>query len=143
MGEAEAGRGSCCEERRRLLLGLVGLGAAAVLPACGRGPSDSTPPAPPSVEIPVSKLPVGVRVVLPVGHQPVEFLRTADGVAARSLACTHQGCEVLWVEDEGIYQCPCHEGKYDSRGNVLAGPPPAPLRSVAAEIRGDVVVAHL
>lgn len=141
MGDDSAPRETCCEGRRRLLRAMAGLGAAAAL-GCG-GREHPAAAGPPSVEIPLSKIPAGTRVVLPVGHQPVEFQRTAGGVTARSLACTHQGCEVAWVEEQGLYQCPCHDGRYDAQGNVLAGPPPAPLRAIVAEVRGDAVFAHL
>ena len=137
-----------CKERRRFLQALAGAGTAAAavaavaavasLAACREDPKR-----PAGVEIPLSKLPEGVRVVLPVGSQPVEFRRTGSAVTALSLACTHQGCEVLWVEEENGYRCPCHAGTYDALGNVLGGPPPAPLRTIPAEVRGNVVFAHL
>ncbi|MHA2609854.1 MAG: QcrA and Rieske domain-containing protein [bacterium JZ-2024 1] len=45
-----------------------------------------------------------------------------------SAVCTHLGCIVKWFPGERILFCPCHAGKFDARGKVLAGPPPAPLR---------------
>ncbi|KAA0256061.1 Rieske (2Fe-2S) protein [Acidobacteria bacterium ACD] len=128
-------------DRRRLVTGLAALAALPCLARCSRAPAG--PPASPSAEVPLAKLPPGTRVVLPVGHQPVEFLREGDSVTARSLACTHQGCEVVWVEEERTYHCPCHDGRFDSEGNVLAGPPARPLRAVPVERKGDVVLARL
>jgi len=46
---------------------------------------------------------------------------------AFSAVCTHLGCIVSWKKDEGIFLCPCHAGKFDPNGNVIAGPPPKPL----------------
>jgi Rieske Fe-S protein len=56
---------------------------------------------------------------------PVEVRRADDGtVAARSLLCTHTGCEVVWMPQRQLYHCPCHEGLFD----------------VAARIEGEEVV---
>jgi len=51
-----------------------------------------------------------------------------DEVIAISADCTHLGCIVTWDEDQKIFKCPCHDGRYDADGNVISGPPPAPLR---------------
>ncbi len=44
-----------------------------------------------------------------------------------SPVCSHLGCLVNWQRTEGAFLCPCHGGRYDIEGNVLSGPPPAPL----------------
>lgn len=41
--------------------------------------------------------------------------------------CTHLGCRVRWVDDEGQFFCPCHNGVFDRSGEVVDGPPPRPL----------------
>jgi menaquinol-cytochrome c reductase iron-sulfur subunit len=48
-------------------------------------------------------------------------------VIAISAVCTHLACIVTWDEDQQIFQCPCHDGRYDADGIVISGPPPAPL----------------
>jgi Rieske Fe-S protein len=60
--------------------------------------------------------------------------RVADGVIAISAGCTHLGCIVTWDEDKHIFKCPCHDGRYDADGNVLSGPPPAPLKRHPAKV---------
>lgn len=100
-------------------------------------------PAPRSTEptaFPLKRFPEGRRVTVAVSGRPVEVLRTASGVSARSLLCTHQGCEVEWEEKEGAYVCPCHEGKFDAEGRPVEGPPPKPLATLPARIEGDVVL---
>jgi Rieske Fe-S protein len=52
----------------------------------------------------------------------------ADEVIAISADCTHLGCIVTWLEDQKIFKCPCHDGRYDAEGKVIAGPPPSPLK---------------
>jgi Rieske Fe-S protein len=44
--------------------------------------------------------------------------------------------------DEGVFQCPCHEGFFDLRtGKNISGPPPRPLPQVVVELEGDDVYA--
>ncbi len=51
-----------------------------------------------------------------------------DEVIAVSASCTHLGCVVTWDEDQKIFKCPCHDGRYDMEGRVISGPPPQPLK---------------
>lgn len=53
---------------------------------------------------------------------------------AFDLRCTHQGCPVRPVVDAGALQgfdCPCHGGRFDKDGQVVSGPPKAPLERFA------------
>jgi len=55
--------------------------------------------------------------------------RTGKGeIVAISATCRHLGCIVSWVPEKKIFQCPCHNGKYDAEGRVISGPPPGPLK---------------
>jgi nitrite reductase/ring-hydroxylating ferredoxin subunit len=54
-----------------------------------------------------------------------------------SLVCRHKACTVKWKDDKDRFECPCHEGTYDSEGEVISGPPPGPLRRYKHEIRGQ------
>jgi Rieske Fe-S protein len=51
-----------------------------------------------------------------------------DELIAISATCSHLGCIVTWDDEQQIFKCPCHNGKYDSQGRVISGPPPKPLR---------------
>ncbi len=121
-------------DRRRLLAGaLAGLSLPVL--RCSR---DAGPPlSPGQAAVPLSELPEGKRRVVMVGENPVEVVRSGDAVTALMLRCTHMGCVVRWKPEERIYVCPCHDGRYDAEGQVIAGPPPAPLRKVPVSIRGD------
>ncbi len=57
------------------------------------------------------------------------FVITEDGsqFTVMSNICTHLGCRVRWVDDEGQFFCPCHNGVFDRDGVVVSGPPPRPL----------------
>ena len=118
---------------RRVFLRWAG-GAAAVtvlggLSACGDGAGGSA-----MVEVPLESIPEGGRLRVLVGEMPVELVRGPAGVEARSLWCTHTGCEVKWVEDQESYICACHDGRFNARGEVIGGPPPGPLTPVAVSL---------
>ncbi len=51
-----------------------------------------------------------------------------------SNSCTHLGCAVRWIEDKKHFLCPCHNGIFDFNGNVIAGPPPKPLKRLNYKI---------
>jgi menaquinol-cytochrome c reductase iron-sulfur subunit len=57
------------------------------------------------------------------------YVLTDDGreFSAMSNVCTHLGCHVRWVADEGEFFCPCHNGVFDKNGAVVSGPPPRSL----------------
>ena len=54
--------------------------------------------------------------------------------------CTHLNCPYYWDKDRGIFQCPCHDGRYDLEGNVLHGPPPRPLDRLEFYIDNNSIV---
>jgi menaquinol-cytochrome c reductase iron-sulfur subunit len=57
------------------------------------------------------------------------FVSTEDGAQFLILSnvCTHLGCRVRWVDDQGEYFCPCHGAVFAENGAVVSGPPPRPL----------------
>ena len=126
-------------DRRQLLAAagaLAGAGHGLTALGCSAG-AEAPSLSPGQVTVPLSALPEGRRLVVMVGENPVEVVRTGGAVAARVLRCTHMGCVVRWKPEERIYACPCHDGRYDAEGRVLTGPPPLPLRTVPASIRGN------
>lgn len=58
---------------------------------------------------------------------------------ALSDICTHQGCSVNYNNSSNNIICPCHGGAYDLNGNVLAGPPPAPLKKYKVTKSGTIL----
>jgi len=92
------------------------------------------------VSIPVSQIPLGSSLMLKYQGSPVLAVHTDQGISAFSAVCTHLGCLVKWVPAEKIFYCPCHAGKFDVTGKVLAGPPPEPLHPVKFEIVDDNII---
>lgn len=78
---------------------------------------------------PGSRLPDGQAATYsdPASGEPDIVIRDSQGrLTAFSAVCTHAGCTVGF--EGGVIVCPCHGGEYSaSTGEVIAGPPPAPL----------------
>ena len=64
------------------------------------------------------------------------YIRRSQGdeVVAISAGCTHLGCIVSWDEQQNMFKCPCHDGRFDADGNVISGPPPAALKRHPAKV---------
>jgi Rieske Fe-S protein len=56
---------------------------------------------------------------------------------ALSNICTHLGCRVRWIPDSKTFFCPCHNGIFDSQGQVISGPPPRPLDQYETKVEND------
>jgi cytochrome b6-f complex iron-sulfur subunit len=92
------------------------------------------------VEIPLADLPVGAARQISYEGKPALVQRTADGITALSMVCTHLGCLVQWQEARQQFYCPCHDGRFDRGGDVLSGPPPLPLERLPVKVLADRVV---
>jgi cytochrome b6-f complex iron-sulfur subunit len=69
------------------------------------------------------------------------LINTADGkLLAFSATCTHLACTVTWQAETSTMYCPCHNGRFDLAGQVISGPPPAPLEAYQVDVVGDDVV---
>lgn len=109
----------------------------------GEGGETDTGPAAVAEEplvLPLAALPPGERVRVVHRERPVELRSDGTTVTARSLVCTHFGCEVAWNPDRELYVCPCHEGAFAPDGRVVAGPPPRPLPELPVRVEGSRVV---
>ena len=68
-----------------------------------------------------------VGSVTVMGDRRVFLIRTEGGFYALSAICTHLGCQPIWEQDNQVFMCPCHGGKFYKDGINFAGPPPRPL----------------
>lgn len=72
---------------------------------------------------------------------PLLTLKSAEGkYETFSLQCTHQGCIVKFSEQNREFQCPCHKGVYNIKGEVIKGPPPAPLKKYPTIIKNGKII---
>jgi len=83
------------------------------------------------------------RVFQDLRGKDLMLVRTSEReVKAISTTCTHLGCSVHWQPEKMEFYCPCHQGRFDKNGNVIAGPPPRPLDSYRVELEGDNVFIY-
>lgn len=92
---------------------------------------------------------VRLRYVDSSGFREVEQIRNVWIVLEQgaptvfSSECTHVGCNVLWKPEEDQFICPCHGGAFSPGGEVLAGPPPEPLRRLPSRIENQIVYVEV
>ena len=75
--------------------------------------------------------------------------RSADGIVAYSLVCTHAGCPISeWVKsdvgDKNVLKCPCHNSEFNPResAQVVFGPAPRRLAALPLVVAdGSLTVA--
>lgn len=90
------------------------------------------------ITIPRSEVAAGKAHFFQFRGKPAVVLQPSPGTfVALSAVCTHLGCVVAWQEQVGEFQCPCHGGRFSAEGQVLGGPPPKPLESLAVALDGD------
>jgi menaquinol-cytochrome c reductase iron-sulfur subunit len=92
-------------------------------------------------------LPITLRVARPDGpsemvdRKIVYLVKNGNDVRALDSTCTHLGCRTRFNSESRLIECPCHGGVYDVNGQVVSGPPPAPLREITTRIvDGKVMV---
>jgi Rieske Fe-S protein len=71
------------------------------------------------------------------------YILTEDGrnFVAMSNICSHLGCRVRWISDQGQFFCPCHNAIFSKQGDVVTGPPPRPLDQYEVKVEdGQIYV---
>jgi len=61
------------------------------------------------------------------GERLAVFRDEHGEVHMMSPVCRHMGCFVRFNAAEQTWDCPCHGGRYEARGQVIMGPPKQPL----------------
>ncbi len=94
-----------------------------------------------SLKVPVSEVPVGEAKFVRFLNKPAVIVRPNEQeIHALSAVCTHLGCIVKWDDSKQMLHCPCHGGMFDTKGNVVGGPPPSPLKAFIAKIEDDYII---
>lgn len=85
----------------------------------------------------VSGIPINEgRVIKEKGHLRAIYRDFDGSLHSMSAKCRHMGCIVHWNSAEKTWDCPCHGGRYDRYGNVIAGPPREPLKLNVGLVKG-------
>lgn len=134
--------------RRRFLTltASIPLGLAVVTPmtllAGTLNPPQALRPAPPKM---------AVIKAADIQDKPVEFVydgapallfKREGEIIAFSRVCTHLGCIVAWNAENQQFECPCHGGIYNAKGDVVKGPPPKPLLRLATWLEEGIVMVQ-
>lgn len=89
----------------------------------------------------VNELGANEGKVFRFGSRPGLLIRLNNGeYRAYSAVCTHLQCTVQYRSDLSQIWCACHNGMFNLNGEVLSGPPPAPLETYQVAVRGDEIV---
>jgi len=78
-----------------------------------------------------------------VDRRVVFLVRSGSTVKALDSTCTHLGCRTRVNPEAQQIECPCHGGVYDLQGQVVAGPPPHPLRELPTRVDGTRVLVQV
>jgi cytochrome b6-f complex iron-sulfur subunit len=91
---------------------------------------------------PVERFPLGSVTAFPEGGF---YLARLDdgGFLALSRRCTHLGCTVPWIEEQGRFVCPCHASAFDVHGEVVNPPAPRALDRYEVRIENRIVKVNL
>jgi len=77
----------------------------------------------------------------PWGAKPGILKKNDDGsLTAFVAACNPMDCNVSYKPDQRKFFCACHDGWYDEKGINIAGPPPAPLRTLIVTSDEDNII---
>ncbi len=93
--------------------------------------------------------PITLRVARPDGpsevvdRKIVYLVKSGSEVRALDSTCTHLGCRTRYNPESQLIECPCHGGVYDVNGQVVSGPPPAPLRTMTTRVDDGKVMVQV
>ncbi len=126
-----------------LLLGGLGLaGSAILIESCSKSSNSTTAAQGPTVNFTLDLSQAANAALKTVGgslasNSVVVICTAANTYTALAQACTHQGCPLSYSNNQMV--CPCHGGTFDMNGNVVAGPPPAPIKKYTVSKSGNIL----
>lgn len=93
----------------------------------------------------VNELAPNEAKLFPFGNKPAILIRMPSGeYRAFSAVCTHLQCTVQYRDDFKMIWCACHNAKFDMKGQVVSGPPPAPLEEYNVAVgKEDIIVSKI
>ena len=128
-----------------LLLGGLGLaGSAILIESCNKSSNTTTAAQGPSANFTLDLSQAANASLKTIGgsmasNGVVVICTAANTYTALAQACTHQGCAMSYVSGSNQMVCPCHGGSFDINGNVVAGPPPAPIKKYTVSKSGNIL----
>jgi len=89
--------------------------------------------------IPLADVPQGRSVVFHASRR-VSLARDGETITARLMICTHEFCDLTWIDAEDNYHCNCHAAKFFPDGRPKDGPVNKPMFEIPVRIEGDTLV---
>src|SRR5215469_3953523 len=74
----------------------------------------------------LTDLPEGVPRRVSAGAIGAFLVRQGDRVVGISAYCTHLPCELVWLSDRRVLNCPCHNLAFDATGQSMRESEPLP-----------------
>ncbi|MGH2732011.1 MAG: Rieske (2Fe-2S) protein [Actinomycetota bacterium] len=92
-----------------------------------------------------NEVPEGEMASYRVNGHRIVLAKVRGSLLAFDEICTHRGCSLAKGElEEKTVICPCHFGQFDLlTGQVLAGPPPAPIRVYPTRVLEGIVQVEI
>lgn len=133
--------------RRKFLAGMTGVAAAGVTvgPIIAAAqfvfpPASMTKLPDPLEVIKVDEIAVGGLYNFAYNDAAAVIVRPEkDMYHAFYTKCTHLGCATSWIDEDKIFYCPCHGGKFNIHGDVVGGPPPIPFVKLSLTIEDGTI----
>jgi nitrite reductase/ring-hydroxylating ferredoxin subunit len=76
----------------------------------------------------------GQALRVQAGSVGAYLFRSGDRVSALSSICSHLPCELAWVTDKGVLNCPCHSQQFKPNGESMGSYELPPLASVQVRV---------
>lgn len=84
------------------------------------------------------ELELGGSKIFQFGNKAGLLIRLENGeYRAFNATCTHLSCTVQYRQDLGVIWCACHNGKFNTKGINIAGPPPRPLETMEVHVQNE------
>lgn len=84
---------------------------------------------------------ITIKAPLPLSgyHAERDFILFGDDHSATAVSrtCTHLGCRLNFLEDKEYIECPCHQSRFTTSGQRIAGPAERDLPSYSVDIQKD------
>lgn len=82
---------------------------------------------------------VPANTVLPIPQARAYLTKIGDEVVAFSEVCSHLGCRVPFIDETGLFECPCHGSTFTREGDYISGPAPRGMDRYDVEVVEGII----
>jgi cytochrome b6-f complex iron-sulfur subunit len=88
------------------------------------------------VTLPLREIKEGIT---PMKEQQLFLSKRGEQITVFDAHCTHMGCLIIYNPQKHIFNCPCHQSRFDHNGNVLRGPAKRSLDRIDFKIKNKTL----